>query len=296
MSTGSFSRSRAPLLFAALGLALGLGSAGCTDQEPRYRAQVPAAPASAPQSPGKILFVLSAAKEQVLQNGKRRPTGNFLSELYEPYLALRRAGYEIAAATPQGRAPSVDPESLDAKYWADHPQHREDARALFASPLLAKPMRLDDALASHPEFQGLLVPGGQGLMVDLLDDPSVHALLDRFAASDRPLGMICHAPALLVRLESPHGLRGRQVTSVSGFEEFYIETFVMGGDARVRNIGDQLEARGYAHTTGFPGRSYAVRDCNVVTSQNPFSGDEFTRLYLDALSDFRRGARCVAAE
>lgn len=298
MSTGSFSpaRSSARSLFAALGLALGLGSAGCTDHEPRYRAQVPAAPASAPRSPGKVLFVLSAAKEQILQNGKRRPTGNFLGELYEPYLALKRAGYEIVAATPQGRTPSLDPESLDAKYWADQPRHREAARDVFASPLLARPMRLDQALASHAEFQGLLVPGGQGLMVDLLDDANVHALLERFAASDRPLGMICHAPALLTRLRGSHGLRGRQVTSVSGFEEFYIETFVMGGDARVRNIGDQLEARGYAHTTGFPGRSHAVRDCNVVTSQNPFSGGEFTRLYLDALRDFRRGARCVAAE
>jgi putative intracellular protease/amidase len=243
-----------------------------------------------------VLFVLSAAEVQVLQNGKRRATGNFLGELYEPYVALKAAGYEVVAATPEGRAPSLDPESLDAKYWADDPQHRQAACDLFVSPLLARPMSLTDALAAHAEFQGMLVPGGQGLMVDLLDDARVHALLAHFAVSDRPLGMICHAPALLLRLENPPALRGRQVTSVSGFEEFYIETFVMGGDAQVRNIGDELEARGYEHTNALPGRSYAVRDCNVVTSQNPFSGAEFTRLYLDALGDFRRGARCVASE
>jgi putative intracellular protease/amidase len=303
MSTGTHVRTRllqqpksSASWLAVLGLALGLAASGCSDQKPRYRAKFPAVPATAPRPPGKVLFVLSAAAVQVLQNGKRRPTGNFLSELYEPYLALKAAGYEVVMATPEARPPSLDPESLDAKYWADHPQHRQAARDLFASPLLAKPMGLADALASHAEFQGMLVPGGQGLMVDLLDDARVHALLERFAVSDRPLGMICHAPALLMRLQSAPALRGRQVTSVSGFEEFYIETFVMGGNARVRNIGDQLEALGYTHTSAFPGRSHAVRDCNVVTSQNPFSGGAFTRLYLDALSDFRRGARCVAAE
>src|SRR5688572_17882559 len=231
----------ARLVTTVLAFALGLGGAACADQEPRYRPQVPPAPAAALRSPGKVLFVLSAAEEQVLQNGKRRPTGNFLSELYEPYLALNDAGYQVVAATPNGRAPSIDPESLDAKYWADHPEQRPAARHLLESPPLAKPMSLADALASHEEFQGMLVPGGQGLMVDLLDDARVHALLLHFAVSDRPLGMICHAPALLMRLERPHTLRGRQVTSVSGFEEFYIETFVMGGNARVRDIGDTLE-------------------------------------------------------
>ena len=289
--------TRTKLVLVWLGLAA-LGASGCADQKPRYRPQFPpkTASASMPRPSGRVLFVLSAAQQQILQNGKRRPTGNFLSELYEPYAALKKAGYEVVAATPTGRAPSVDPESLADKYWGDHLEQRESARALLKSPPFVRPLPLRDALAAQHEFQGMLVPGGQGLMVDLLHDADVHALVARFAASDRPLGMVCHAPALLTRLASPSRLRGRQVTSVSGFEEFYIETFVMQGEAQVRNIGDQLEAAGYAHATAFAGRSHAVRDCNLVTSQNPFSGSAFTQLYLAALDDFRRGARCVAAQ
>jgi len=283
-----------------LGLALvALAASGCADQEPRYHALVPqksaTETATLPRPPGRVLFVLSAAQLQILQNGKRRPTGNFLSELYEPYAALTNAGYQVVAATPGGRPPSIDPESLADKYWGDHLERRDSARSLLKSPPFARPMPLGDALAVQHEFQGLVVPGGQGLMVDLLHDADAHALVAHFAASDRPLGMICHAPALLTRLATPSRLRGRQLTSVSGFEEFYIETFVMGGDARVRNIGEQLENAGYAHDTAFAGRSHAVRDCNLVTSQNPFSGADFTRLYLAALGDSRRGARCVAA-
>lgn len=278
-----------------LGLAA-LSGFGCADQEPRYRAQVPGeseSTAAAPRPSGRVLFVLSAAQQQILQNGKRRPTGNFLGELYEPYAALRNAGYEVVAATPGGRPASVDPESLADKYWGDHVERREAARVLLRSPLFARPMPLGEALASQHEFQGMVVPGGQGLMVDLLHDADAQALVVHFAASDRPLGMICHAPALLTRFATPSRLRGRQVTSVSGFEEFYIETFVMNGEAQVRNIGDQLEAAGYAHATAFAGRAHAVRDCNLITSQNPFSGRDFTQLYLAALDDFRRGARCV---
>ena len=277
-------------------LALLLSGAGCGDPEPRYRPRFPPSPGQTLRPQGKVLFVLSAARQQILQNGRRRPTGNFLSEAYEPYLALKRAGYAIVVATPDGLEPSIDPESLDAKYWSAHPEHLNAARELFRSPAFAAPLTLANALASHAEFQGMLVPGGQGLMVDLLDDPRVHALLQRFAASDRPLGMVCHAPALLTRVPNSPTLRGRQVTSVSGFEEFYIETFVMGGNAQVRDIGDQLEASGYEHTNAFAGRSHAMRDCNLVTSQNPFSGSAFNELYLAALDDFRRGARCEASQ
>ncbi|HEU5077021.1 MAG TPA: hypothetical protein VFU02_22680, partial [Polyangiaceae bacterium] len=128
---------------------LGLGSLGCTDQRPRYRPQFPAKSVRVPRDPGKVLFVLSAAGQQVLLNGKRRPTGNFLNELYEPYRVLKNAGYAIVAATPGGRTPSVDPESLDAKYWSEHPEQRHAARALFESPPFANPITLEAAMAVH---------------------------------------------------------------------------------------------------------------------------------------------------
>jgi putative intracellular protease/amidase len=107
------------------------------------------------------------------------------------------------------------------------------------------------------------------------------------------VGLICHAPALLTRLPadaSPFG--GRLVTSVSGLEEFFIETFIMGGRARDRGIAAQLERRGLRYSGAFAGRGHAVRDCNLVTSQNPYSGAAFGAHYLAALEDWRRGARC----
>lgn len=247
----------------------------------------------APAPPGKILLVASAADTQRLADGSQRRTGTFLGELYEPHQALLRAGHQVVLATPAGAAVTIDPESLKEKYWSSPELLAAAQRFVATSDELRAPLALEQALAQADEFQGLVIPGGQGVMVDLLDSAAAHALLARFAAADRPIGLVCHAPALLTRLTQPGKLAKRSVTAVSGLEEWFIETFVMGEEATVRGISDRLEQRGYRYSAAFPGSSWAVRDCNLVTSQNPFSTGDFSRLYLQALHDFRRGARCA---
>jgi putative intracellular protease/amidase len=244
--------------------------------------------------PGKVLVALTASGAQQLQDGTERATGFFLNEFYEPYAALRGGGYEVVVVTPEGKPPVVDPESLKEKYWSGGARQLQAARRFAAvAPMMKSPRPLTEALERADDYQALLVPGGQGLMNDLIQNPELLALVERFGESERPVGLVCHAPALLENLGARSALRGRLVTSVSGGEEWFIETFIMGGKPRVRNIGDRLEAAGFVHAAAFPGSSHAVRDCNLVTSQNPYSGDDFNRLFLAALHDWRRGARCV---
>lgn len=274
----------------------GASSLGCASAQGSCRAAPPAAAVEQGRS-GPVLFVLSAAGELTLANGKTRATGFFLNEFYEAYRALRQAGYEVAIATPEGRPPVVDPESLKPDYWKEHPEWLDEARALVATEAsLQRPLRLAEVLADEHTFAALVVPGGQGVMVDLLDNPELHQLLLRFGETHRPVGLICHAPALLANLDSQRSpFQGRRVTSVSGAEEFFIETFIMGGRAKRRDIGGQLDALGFEHDTAFPGRPFAVRDCNLVTSQNPYSGGRFNEAYLAALESWRGGAQCQCA-
>ncbi len=281
------------MLLASVLASSGAAVIACAGVEPKTRAVFPSAN-SPERARGTILFAVSAAREQILADGSKRATGTFLGEFYEPYLALKHAGYAVVFATVAGAPATIDPESLDDDYWND-PAERDAARHFIAtSPAWRAPLSLDRARAEANRFDGLVVPGGQGLMVDLLEDADLHALLRHFAKLQQPVGLVCHAPALLARLSPPHELEGRAVTSVSGFEEFYIETFVMGENATVRGIGARLEAAGYEHHAAFPGSEHALRDCNLVTSQNPYSTARFGALFLDALRDYRRGARCVA--
>lgn len=242
---------------------------------------------------GSVLIVLSTAPQQVLTNGKQRDTGYFLNEFYEPYLALTNAGYDVSIATVGGETPSLDPESLEPGYWKSDPTKLAVAKAFVEShPQMLEPLRLDEVDTDN--YQALIVPGGQGVMVDLLDNRALHNAIRAFAANDRPVGLICHAPAILARMgRVPASFEGRRVTSVSATEEWYIEKMIMKGNAQVRKIGELLEDAGFRHRAAFPGRSNAVRDCNLVTNQNPYSSDAFNELFVNALADWRAGGRCV---
>ena len=285
-------RPRLRFALVALLLALALSFLVCCGS-PAGRAAVFPSPPVETAAAGKVLMLASAARTQTLASGSKRQTGTFLGELYEPYRALQAAGYRVTLATVAGGRVAIDPESLKEKYW-DTAEHLAAAQRFVAtSGELRAPLALDRALSGADDYQGLVIPGGQGVMVDLLESAEAQALLARFAAHDRPIGLVCHAPALLTRVKPAGRLARRVVTSVSGLEELFIETFVMGEEASERGIGDRLEQHGYQHSVAFPGSSFAVRDCNLVTSQNPFSTGDFSRLYLRALEDFRRGARCA---
>lgn len=59
---------------------------------------------------------------------------------------------------------------------------------------------------------------------------------------------------------------------------------------RVRVLGVTSLRLGYRYEHAGPGRPFATRDGNLVTSQNPFSGEAFARLFLLALAAARSAA------
>lgn len=261
-----------------------VGGLGCSGRSLPIEAasHVPTASDAAP-----VLVVLSATSVQTLADGSTRPTGFFLNEFFEVKRGLEAAGVPYVLATVHGARPSLDPESLQEKYWREHPSWRDEAVNWFEGAAeVTAPLDLAAAARDPRAFSGVVVPGGQGVMGDLLRSADLHELLISLGAAGRPVGLVCHAPALLSHLpveDSP--FRGRRVTSVSGFEELYIERVVMGAQATDRRIGRQLRRSGLKHRSAFPGRAHAVRDGNLVTSQNPFSGDAFVELYVAALKD-----------
>jgi putative intracellular protease/amidase len=237
----------------------------------------------------KVLFVMSAARELPLLNGKTYTnTGVFLGEFYLAYKDIEALGYTIDFATPKGKVSSIDKESYEKKYWkGKEPLIEEGTTFVKSDAKYNNPMTLEEALSRANDYAGLVIPGGQGLMVDLLMDSTLKKLLIKFGAERRCVGLICHAPALLTSLSSDENpYFGYKVNSVTGIEELFIERFVMKGKPVNRKIGKQLKRQGFKYKKGGPAKNYAVKEQLLVTSQNPFSNEAFSRLYVEALKEY----------
>ena len=239
--------------------------------------------------PKKILFIMSAAKELKLNNGKSYPeTGVFLSEFYLAYKEIVKSGYEVDFATPSGVASSIDKESYNKKYWGKKDTLIGEATEFVKqNPKFTKPLTLEQAIESINNYSGMVIPGGQGLMVDLFYDKNISKILKDFSQKGKPLGLICHAPALILSIpKEENPFIGYQVNSVTGLEEFFIENFVMKGKPKNRKIAKQLKNLGLTYKKGSPAGNFAVRDRELITSQNPYSNEAFNKLYLEALKEY----------
>lgn len=237
----------------------------------------------------KVLFVMSEADTLLLKKGKKkRQTGVFLNEFYLAYKAIVDKGYVVEFATPSGKKATIDQESLGNKYWKKNPALKQEAVEFWENnSAFSKPMPLQQAIEKQDEYIGLVIPGGQGLMVDLIYDKNTPVLLQGFAKAKKAIGLICHAPSLITTIpQAANPFIGYQVNSVTPFEEFYIETFIMKGRPKNRKIARQLKKLGLKYKRKGPGKNYAVRDRNLVTSQNPYSGSKFNELYLQTLADY----------
>ncbi|MDO5969620.1 DJ-1/PfpI family protein [Flavivirga aquimarina] len=237
----------------------------------------------------KILFVMSASDTLQLNNGEKlRQTGVFLNEFYLAYKSVTEAGYTVDFATPNGIVATIDEESINDKYWKNNLEVKNEALTFTKTDsLFNSPKTLEKAIKNKSDYIGLIIPGGQGLMIDLKDDINIPILLKYFAKENKPTGLICHAPSLILTIpkeENPY--IGFKVNSVSPFEEFVIERFIMKGKPKNRKIAKRLKKLGLKYRSKLPKANYAVKDRNLVTSQNPFSGTAFNKLYLEALTEY----------
>ena len=125
-------------------------------------------------------------------------------------------------------------------------------------------------------------------MIDLIYDNNTAVLLKKFAADKKAIGLICHAPALITTIpKKDNPFVGYKVNSITPIEEFYVEKFIMKGKPKNRKIARQLKNLGLEYDRGGPGKGFATRDRNLVSSQNPYSGEEFNELFLKVLKEMK---------
>ena len=200
----------------------------------------------------KILMVLTS-HDQLGDTGKK--TGFWLEEFAAPYYVLKDAGAEITLASPKGGQPPLDPKSDAAAAQTDA------TRRFKADPAAQKALASTVLLAEvdADEFDAVFFPGGHGPMWDLAESEDSQRLIEAFAETDRPIGAVCHAPAIFKHTKAANGqplVSGRRVTGFTNTEEegvglTHIVPFL---------VEDMLKANGGLHEKGGDWDSFVLVD------------------------------------
>lgn len=224
----------------------------------------------------KVLIVLTS-HDQLGNTGEK--TGFWLEELAAPYYVFRDAGAEVTLASPLGGQPPLDPKSASEDFQT------EDTRRFEADPAAQAALAATHKLAevSLADYDAVFYPGGHGPLWDLASDPASIALIEAAFAAGKPVGAVCHAPAVLRSVKGADGeplVKGKQVTGFSNSEEAAVGLT----DIVPFLVEDMLIANGGDYSCGPDWSAHVVRDGLLVTGQNPASSAPTAQALLELLA------------
>src|SRR5690349_8507746 len=167
----------------------------------------------------RVLLVMSSRDEMGI-SGKH--TGTWFTEVAAPYYILTEAGYEVVFASPDGGEAPIDLLSMKVPFTTEYTDRfLKDAVALHAVKNTRKLRNIN-----YDTFDAVFFPGGYGLLWDLASDSFVIKLIRDFHASQRPIAMVCHAPAILRDVKKADGeylVKGVSLTGFKNAEDNEIE-------------------------------------------------------------------------
>lgn len=214
------------------------------------------------------------------------PIGFWWSELTHPYWEFAQRGYKVDVFSPNGGGLEADKWSDprdDSKYSANDlislgfinsPSHS----ALIASSAAISRMK-------NADYDALMLIGGQGPMYTFYEDERVPKLAGDFYGTGKPVAVLCHATCILLKAEHKGQLLvdGKTWTGFANSEEHYADEFV---NTRIQPFWIEDEAKKIKGTNFIVAgrfKSHAVRDGNLITGQQQYSGSAVARLLIDAL-------------
>jgi putative intracellular protease/amidase len=237
-----------------------------------------------PDQPKRVLIV---ASNPTVSKQTGWPIGFWWGELTHPYWALTENGYEVDVGSPEGGA-------LEADAWSDpRDESRYSADDLLSLGFINSPEHLKLVEHSTPladvavgDYDAVLIAGGSGPMYTFFNDERVHRLVASFYEAGKVTAVICHATCVLLRTELSDGsllVAGKTWTGFANSEEQYADAYV---NQRIQPFWIEDEAK-KLDTTNFivnaRFKPHAVRDGNLVTGQQQYSGTAAARLMIEAL-------------
>lgn len=224
------------------------------------------------------------------------PVGFWWSELTHPYLAFTEKGYEVEVFSPNG-----------GRCEADAMSDPNDPSGYSRSDLISQGFIHTSALkalidTTRPvaeidlaRFDAIVVAGGQAPMFSF---EQAQPLLDKFVAfyeAGKVAAALCHGTAVLAFARLSNGeylAKGKTVTGFANVEEDFADNAVWSYGLLPRDkhvmpwrIEDRLKDLGANFVQAGLWRSFAIRDGNLITGQQNFSGEATARAVIQALGE-----------
>jgi len=232
-------------------------------------------------APKKVLLVSTSAGEM---GGKA--TGLWISELAEPYYALKAAGHEVTIASIAGGAVPIDAGSLaEAFFVPDAKKFLHDAEAVGA---MTHALKVEASMAGA--YDAVLMCGGHGTCVDFVGPAAaaLKAVIEGTAAAGKVVAALCHGPVCLIEANKPDGtplVAGLEVTVFTNAEEDAVGATEWAKTNTSFGLPeDALKAKGAIFKPGAPFTSTAVVSGKIITGQNPQSGHAVAEAVIAALA------------
>lgn len=222
------------------------------------------------------------------------PVGFWWSELTHPYHAFQEVGYDVEIFSPAG-GPCAPDSLSDPRDASGYSASDLISMSFIHTPRLAALVDQTAPISAIDvdRFDAIVVAGGQSPMFTFETATDLHRTFAAFYEAGKVTAALCHGVAVLryaTRADGTALVRGKTVTGFANVEEDFADEAVWGMGALPRGqhvmpwrIEDELRRLGANFVQAGLWRSFAVRDGNLITGQQNFSGGETARLVIEAL-------------
>lgn len=237
-------------------------------------------------NPSKPKLVAIIASDPATSKQTGWPVGFWWSELTHPYWEFTENGYAVDIYSPDGG-------KLEADKWSDpRDESKYSAYDLISLGFIHSPEHNALVSSSKPinecragDYDAILFIGGQGPMYTFYNDERVHGFAAEVYARGKVIAVLCHATCILLetKLNGKLLVEGKTWTGFADSEEQFADDFV---GKRIQPFRIEEEAKKIAGTNFIVAsrfKRHAIRDGNLITGQQQYSGKEVARLVIEAL-------------
>lgn len=224
------------------------------------------------------------------------PCGFWWSELTHPYFAFQEKGYEVEIFSPQGGQCEGDAMS-DPRDASGYSETDLISMGFICTPKLAALVKSTRKVSDIDmgKFDALIVAGGQAPMFTYDRATVLQKKFVEFYEAGKIACALCHGVALLRYTKLSNGeflAKGKTLTGFANVEEDFADNAVwtmnlLSRDKHVMpwRIEDELKKIGANYIQSGLWRGFAVRDGNLITGQQNFSGSETAAVVIEALGE-----------